>query len=57
MTNEIFAALRDAVNLSRSLQIRSVHSLRAHLYRAGHSQENIQQAITFWAKQVRANKF
>ena len=45
----VFDALRDAVNLARDRQIRTLRALRAQLETRGHKREHVDEAIQCWA--------
>lgn len=50
MNDEVYLAIRDAVNLAKLYNVRTVGRLKSHLIEHGHSEENAQAAIQEWAK-------
>jgi hypothetical protein len=53
MTNDEFLCMRDAVNLARGEQLRTVAALRSRLTQHGWSKETIQKALVQWANYER----
>lgn len=49
MTDDVYQALRDAVNLARSEQVRSAAALRSRLSQRGWAEQTINEAIQAWA--------
>ena len=49
MTELVYQCLRDAVNLARSEQLRTVNALRSRLSQHGYDAETIQSALKEWA--------
>jgi hypothetical protein len=50
MKMEVFNAIRDAVNLAKLYNVRTVGRLKSHLIEHGHTEENATAAIQEWAK-------
>jgi hypothetical protein len=55
-TDSAYQALRDAVNLARSQNIRRVAELRSALLQRGHSEQTANEAIQTWANYERAKR-
>lgn len=49
MNVETYYCLRDAVNLARSEQIRTVAALKSRLGQYDYKPETINEAVTYWA--------
>ncbi|MBB5508094.1 hypothetical protein HDG35_004372 [Paraburkholderia sp. JPY681] len=56
MPDDVYQALRAAVNLARFEQIRSVPALKSRLQQMGHSDEAARQAIKTWADYERSKR-
>jgi len=53
MTDKQIEALRDAVNIARNQQIRTVRELRSALIKDKHTLSDINIALQFWVNQYR----
>jgi hypothetical protein len=56
MTDDTYQALRDAVNLARFEQIRTVAALRSRLSQRGWPEQTVNEAIQAWANYERSKQ-
>jgi hypothetical protein len=56
MTDDVYQALRDAVNLARSQSIRRVGALKATLMQRGWPEQTVNEAIQAWANYERSKQ-
>jgi hypothetical protein len=54
LSENAFAALRDAVTLARDRQVHKVKVLRALLIEHGHQEADVDEGLKYWATYVKA---
>ena len=55
LTETQFACLQDAVRIAREKQVPRVNGLKAYLRELDYKSEDIEVALVFWAKSIRAS--
>ena len=56
MTDDVYQALRDAVNLARMREIRRLPALKAALLQRGWPEHTVNEAIQTWANYEKAKR-
>jgi hypothetical protein len=54
MSEEVLAALKAAVNVARNECIDKVAVLRMRLLSAGHSEDDVREALLYWANREKS---